>query len=73
MLKDTPAISLKTTKGVSSSCGTPQCQTIAVKIAMESSTKLTQSLTPSTMRMNVRQERLQSAGFYQVCEPPTLT
>ena len=42
--------------------------TIAVSIAMEWSTKLTLSWTRSTMRTSVRQQRLQSAGFYQAKE-----
>ena len=65
----THAISLKTTKVALFSCGTPQSQTTAVIIVMVLSTKLTLSLTPSTMRTNVKQWRLQSAGFYQVCQP----
>ena len=47
-------------------CGTPQSQTIVVKVVMELSTKLTLSLTPSNMKMNVKQQRPQSAVFCQV-------
>ena len=49
-----------------SSCGTPQSQTVVVRVVTVLSTKLTRSLTLSTLRMNVKQQRLQSAGFYQV-------
>ena len=62
----THAISLKTTKVALFSCGTPQSQTTAVIIVMVLSTKLTLSLTPSTMRMNVRQQKHHCVGYYQV-------
>ena len=53
-------------KNGQSSCGTPQSQTVVVRVVMVLSTKLILSLTLSTLRMNVKQQRLQSAGFYQV-------
>ena len=65
---DTLAINLMTSLVAFSWCGTPPSQTVAVKVVMELSTKLTLSLPPSIMRMNVKQWRLQSAGFYQVKE-----
>ena len=64
---DTHAICLRPLKVASSSCGTPQSQITVVIIVMVLFTKLTQSLTPSTMKINVRQQRLRSAGFCQVC------
>ena len=63
----THAICSRPSKGASSSCGTPQSQITVVIIVMVLSTKLTLSLTPSTMRINVRQLRPWSAGFCQVC------
>ena len=62
----TLAINLMTSLVAFSWCGTPQSQTIVVKVVMELSTKLTLSLTPSNMRMNVKQLRPQSAVFCQV-------
>ena len=46
--------------------GTQLCQTIAVFTAMVQSTRLTQSLTQSIMKMNARALRPQLAGYYLV-------
>ena len=62
----THARSFKAQKNGHSWCGTPQSQTAAVRVVMELSTKLTLSLPPSTMRMNVKQQQHQPAGFCQV-------
>ena len=63
---DTLALNLKTSLETLFSCGTPQSQTGAVKVVRVLSTKLTPSLTPSTMRMIVKQRKLQSVESYQV-------
>ena len=65
---DTLALNLRNSLETLFSCGTPLSQTGAVKVVRVLSTKLTPSLTPSTMRMIVKQSRPQSVGSYQVNE-----
>ena len=66
LVLDTLALNLKTSLVTISSRGTPLSQTGAAKVVRVLSTKLTLLLTPSTMRMNVRQQNLLSAEYYQV-------
>ena len=63
---DTHARSFKSAMNGQPSCGTPQSQTIVVKVVTMLSTKLTLSWTLSILRMNVKQRRHQFVGFYQV-------
>ena len=49
-----------------SSCGTPQSQTVVVRVVTVLSTKRTLSWILSTWRMNVKQQTPQSAEFSQV-------
>ena len=66
LLLDTLALNLRTSLVTISSLGTPLCQTGAAKAARVLSTKLTLLLTQSTMRINVKQQKLQSVEYYQV-------
>ena len=65
-LLDTLALNLRTLLVTIFSHGTPLSQTGAAKVVRVLSTKLTLLLTPSTMRMNVKQQKLQSVEYYQV-------
>ena len=62
----TPAPLLTSTLMTSFSCGMSQCQITVVRIVMEWCTKQTLSLKLSSIRINVKQLRLQSAESYQV-------
>ena len=67
-LLDTLALNLRTLLVTIFSHGTPPYQTGAAKVVRVLSTKLTLLLTLSTMRMNVKQQKLQSVGSYQVSD-----
>ena len=66
LLLDTLALNLRTSLVTISSLGTPLCQTGAAKVVTVLSTKLTLLLKPSTMRMNVKQQKPQSVEYYLV-------
>ena len=63
---DTLALNSRTSLMTLFSRGTHQSQTDAVKIVRVLSSKRTLSLIPSTMRMNVKQQKRQSVEYYQV-------
>ena len=63
---DTLALNLRNSLETHFSCGTPQSRIGAVKVVRVLSTKLTLSLTPSTMKTTVKQWKLQSVRSYQV-------
>ena len=66
LILDTLALNLITSLVTIFSHGTPPSQTGAAKVVKVLSTKLTLLLTPSTMRMNVKQRKRQSVEYYQV-------